>query len=186
MQTLRSADLMTGTITIVIGIVTLVASRSIKAMAGESLDPRTLPAIVGWGMVLCGAGIMRTGWRYRGDPVPVHWPDRQGRRRLMVTGALLLAYVILIEPIGFRHRYRRLCCGPLLVSGPLPALGRHSGGGCDRGHRVLRVHGTPGAHLPARTARIPTLARRMQRRCVKGVKAPSPDGTGAFRNESGG
>jgi putative tricarboxylic transport membrane protein len=101
MRTLRSADLMTGAITIVIGMVTLVASRGIKAMAGESLDPGTLPAIVGWGMVLCGAGIMRTGWRYRGDPVPVHWPDRQGERRLIATAALLLAYVVLIEPIGF-------------------------------------------------------------------------------------
>jgi hypothetical protein len=52
-------------------------------------------------MVLCGAGIMHTGWRYHGDPVPVHWPDRQGQRRLMATAALLLAYVVLIEPIGF-------------------------------------------------------------------------------------
>ncbi len=101
MRTLRSADMMTGALTMVIGMVTLVASRSIKAMAGESLDPRTLPAIVGWAMVLCGAGIMHTGWRYHGDPVPVHWPDRQGQRRLMATAALLLAYVVLIEPIGF-------------------------------------------------------------------------------------
>lgn len=101
MRTLRSADLMTGALTIVIGMVTLVASRSIKAMAGESLDPGTLPAIVGWAMVLCGAGIMRTGWRYRGEPVPVHWPDWQGQLRLMATAVLLLAYVALIEPIGF-------------------------------------------------------------------------------------
>ena len=57
--------------------------------------------IVGWIMVLCGAGIMYTGWRYRGDPVPVLWPDRKGQRRLMATAALLLVYVILIEPIGF-------------------------------------------------------------------------------------
>lgn len=101
MRTLRSGNLMTGALTIVIGIVTLLASRSIKAMAGESLDPRTLPAIVGWAMILCGAGIMRSGWRYRGDPVPVNWPDRQGQRRLMATAVLLLAYVALIEPIGF-------------------------------------------------------------------------------------
>ena len=101
MRTLRAADLMTGALTIVIGVATLVASRSIKAMAGESLDPGTLPAIVGWAMILCGAGIMRSGWRYRGDPVPVHWPDRQGQRRLWATAALLLAYVALIEPIGF-------------------------------------------------------------------------------------
>jgi hypothetical protein len=101
MRTLRSADLMTGALTIVIGMVTLVASRSIKAMAGESLDPGTLPGMVGWAMILCGAGIMRTGWSYRGEPVLVHWPDREGQRRLMATAALLLAYAVLIEPIGF-------------------------------------------------------------------------------------
>jgi len=101
MRTLRSADMMTGALTIVLGVATLVASRSIKAMAGESLDPRTLPAIVGWAMIACGAAIMRSGWGYRGEPVPVHWPDRQGKRRLVMTAVLLLAYVALIEPIGF-------------------------------------------------------------------------------------
>ncbi len=101
MKTLRSADLTTGAVTVAIGLATLVASRSIKALAGESLDPRTLPMIVGWAMVLCGAGIMYSGWRYRGNPVPVQWPDRRGVSRLVATGALLLAYVILIEPVGF-------------------------------------------------------------------------------------
>jgi len=101
MRTLRSADLATGVLIAVVGVVTLVASRGIKAMAGESLDPRTLPSLVGWGMVLIGAGIAHTGWRYRGEPVPVHWPDRAGVRRLAVTAVALLAYVGLIEPAGF-------------------------------------------------------------------------------------
>jgi putative tricarboxylic transport membrane protein len=101
MRTLRTADMMTGAFIIVVGILTLVTSRGIKAMAGESLVPRTLPAIVGWAMALCGAGIMYRGWRYRGEPIPVHWPDRLGQRRVVVTAALLAAYVILIEPIGF-------------------------------------------------------------------------------------
>ncbi len=101
MRTLRSADLMTGAFTIVIGVATLVASRSIKAMAGESLDPGTLPSMVGWAMVLCGAGIMYTGWRYRGEVVPVQWPDKLGQRQLVATAALLFVYALLIEPIGF-------------------------------------------------------------------------------------
>jgi putative tricarboxylic transport membrane protein len=101
MRTLRTADLVTGALTIGLGLATLLASRSIKAMAGESLDPRTLPAMVGWAMVCCGAGIIHSGWRYRGDPVPIHWPDAVGVRRLVVTAVLLLAYVAFIEPIGF-------------------------------------------------------------------------------------
>lgn len=101
MRTLRTADLVTGALAIGVGLVTLMASRSIKAMAGESLDPRTLPAMVAWAMILAGAGIVYSGWRYRGAPVPVHWPDSHGSRRLAVTAVLLLFYVALIEPVGF-------------------------------------------------------------------------------------
>jgi putative tricarboxylic transport membrane protein len=101
MRTLRTADLATGALAIGVGLVTLLASRGIKAMAGESLDPRTLPTIVGWAMILAGVGIVYSGWRYRGAPVPVHWPDNSGLRRLAVTAVLLLLYVALIEPIGF-------------------------------------------------------------------------------------
>ncbi len=101
MRTLRTADLVTGALAIGVGLVTLLASRSIKAMAGESLNPRTLPMMVGWAMILAGAGIMYSGWRYRGTPVSVHWPDNDGSRRLVVTALLLLLYVVLIEPIGF-------------------------------------------------------------------------------------
>lgn len=101
MRTLRTADFATGALAVAVGLVTFWSSRGIKAMVGESLDPRTLPAMVGWIMVLCGAGIIFSGWRYRGDPVPVHWPDRNGVRRLVATAVLLLLYVALIEAIGF-------------------------------------------------------------------------------------
>ena len=174
MRTLRSADLMTGALTIVIGLATLVASRSIKAMAGESLDPRTLPSIVGWAMVLCGAGIMYTGWRYRGDPVPVHMAGQAGAAP--PDGDRRPAAGVCDPHRAHRlpHRHRRLCRGPLLVPGPLPALGHHSGGRCDRGHRVLRVHGVPGAHVPARAARIPALAREMNRQSRQGRQGAFP------------
>ncbi|MFA5027867.1 MAG: tripartite tricarboxylate transporter TctB family protein [Candidatus Methylomirabilota bacterium] len=101
MRTLRTADMVTGGLTIALGLVTILTSQSITAMAGESLDPRTLPVMVGSAMILCGAGIVFTGWRYRGDPVPVNWPDTAGVRRLVVTAVLLFLYVALIEPIGF-------------------------------------------------------------------------------------
>jgi hypothetical protein len=101
MRTLRSADLITGACISLVGLLALVSSLSIKPMAGESLDPRTIPFIVGWGMVLVGAGIAHMAWRYRGPSVPVRWPDWAGQRRLAVTAAALLAYVGLIEPAGF-------------------------------------------------------------------------------------
>lgn len=101
MRTLRSADLLSGTLVALLGAAVLLASRGIKAMSGESLDPRTLPSLVGWAMVAVGSAIVHTGWRYRGEPVPVQWPDRTGVRRLGVTLAALLTYVLVIEPAGF-------------------------------------------------------------------------------------
>ncbi|MFB3817147.1 MAG: tripartite tricarboxylate transporter TctB family protein [Candidatus Methylomirabilales bacterium] len=101
MRTLRSADLVTGGLVALLGAVALLASRSIKAMPGESLDPRTLPSLVGWVMVLAGAGIAHAGWRYRGEPVRIPWPSRVGVRRLLVTAGALPAYALLIEPLGF-------------------------------------------------------------------------------------
>ena len=59
MRALKSADLITGTLLMLLGLVTLFASRGIKGMAGQSLDPRTLPSLVGWGLLAVGAGIRR-------------------------------------------------------------------------------------------------------------------------------
>lgn len=101
MRTLRSADLGTGALVALLGVAALLASRGIKAMPGESLDPRTLPSLVGWTMVLVGVGIAHTGWRYRGAPVWIQWPGRAGTRRLLITAGALPAYVLAIEPAGF-------------------------------------------------------------------------------------
>jgi len=101
MRTLRSADLTTGALLALLGAATLIATRGIKGMAGESLDPRTLPSLVGWALVLIGTGIVASAWRYRGAPIGVHWPDRRGRQRLRVTAVALIGYAALIEPLGF-------------------------------------------------------------------------------------
>jgi len=101
MRSLRSADLATGTMLGLLGLATLLASRGIKGMAGQSLDPRTLPSLVGWGLLVIGAGIVLLAARYRGDPVPVQWPDRQGLRRIGVAFVSLVLYMGLMDPLGF-------------------------------------------------------------------------------------
>jgi len=101
MQTLKSADLATGSLLTLLGLATLLASRGIKGMAGQSLDPRTLPSLVGWGLLVIGAGIVLLAARYRGDPVPVQWPDRQGLRRIGVAFVSLVLYMGLMGPLGF-------------------------------------------------------------------------------------
>jgi putative tricarboxylic transport membrane protein len=101
MRTLKSADLATGIMLGLLGLATLLASRGIKGMAGQSLDPRTLPSLVGWGLLVIGAGIVLLAARYRGDPVPVQWPDRQGLRRIGVAFVSLVLYMGLMDPLGF-------------------------------------------------------------------------------------
>jgi putative tricarboxylic transport membrane protein len=101
MRTLRSADLTTGGLLAGLGVATLIATRWIRGMAGESLNPRTLPSLVGWALVLIGVGIVAIAWRYRGAPIVIHWPDRRGRQRLWVTAMALVGYAALIEPLGF-------------------------------------------------------------------------------------
>jgi putative tricarboxylic transport membrane protein len=101
MRTLRSADLVTGTLFALLGAMTLVATRWIRGMAGESLDPRTLPSLVGWTLVFIGVGIVASAWRYRGTPINIHWPDHRGRQRLWLTAVALIGYAGLIEPLGF-------------------------------------------------------------------------------------
>jgi len=101
MRTLKSADLITGTLLILLGLVTLVASRGIKGMAGQSLDPRTLPSLVGWGLLAIGAGIVVLAVRYRGAPVLVQWPDRRGLRRLGVAFVALVLFIGLMGTLGF-------------------------------------------------------------------------------------
>jgi putative tricarboxylic transport membrane protein len=101
MRTLKSADLATGTMLGLLGLATLFASRGIKGMAGQSLDPRTLPSLVGWGLLVIGAGIVLLAARYRGDPVSVQWPDRQGLRRIGVAFVSLVLYMGLMDPLGF-------------------------------------------------------------------------------------
>ncbi|MCX5732925.1 MAG: tripartite tricarboxylate transporter TctB family protein [candidate division NC10 bacterium] len=101
MRTLKSADLITGSLLAFLGAATLVAGRGIKGMAGESLDPRTLPSLVGWGLLAIGAGIVVLALRYQGDPVLVQWPDWGGRRRIAVAFASLVFYMGLMDPLGF-------------------------------------------------------------------------------------
>jgi putative tricarboxylic transport membrane protein len=101
MRALKSADLITGTLLMLLGLVTLFASRGIKGMAGQSLDPRTLPSLVGWGLLTVGAGIVILASRYRGDPVPVQWPDRQGIRRIGIAFLSLVLYMGLMDALGF-------------------------------------------------------------------------------------
>lgn len=100
MRTLRAADLATGVFLTALAILALIASMQITGSAGERLHSRTVPVILSW--MLLGGGIALTvgGWRYRGEPRRIDWPDSRGKRRILVTMAALIMYLALLEPVG--------------------------------------------------------------------------------------
>ncbi len=101
MKTLRQADLTVGAFLAILGIGTVIAATGIKGVAGETLDPRTLPTIVGWSLVALGLGIVTIGFRYNGDPIYLSWPSRAGVQRIVVTAFIFVLYLAALEPIGF-------------------------------------------------------------------------------------
>jgi putative tricarboxylic transport membrane protein len=100
-RTLRSADLATGIFMIVLAILTLMASFQIEGTAGERVHPRTLPVILGWMVLAGGVALFVNAWRYQGQPKAIDWPDAQGGRRVLITIALMVVYLALLEPLGF-------------------------------------------------------------------------------------
>jgi len=100
-RTLKQADLITGALLALLGAVTAVMATGIRGVAGETLDPRTLPTIVGWSLVALGLGIVSIGWRYDGEARYISWPDITGLRRMAVTTVGMVAYLATLETLGF-------------------------------------------------------------------------------------
>ena len=101
MRTLKQADIFTGAFLAILGAATVVASTGIKGVAGETLDPRTLPTIVGWALVALGLGIVSIGARYQGEAKYISWPTKQGVLRIAINIVALIVYFSALEPLGF-------------------------------------------------------------------------------------
>ena len=100
MASQRSTDIASGLFFVALGVVVFVASLSIKSVYGEVLPPRTLPLALASSTIFGGLVLSIRAYFYRGEEVPVEWPDRLGWMRLLVTIASLVGYLVLIEPLG--------------------------------------------------------------------------------------
>ncbi len=102
MRTLRSVDLVSGSLLTLLGVTVLVAASQITGGMGmeDRLPPRTLPLLVGGGVLLGGLALVWEAWQYRGPEMPVSWPGWSGMLRNIVTLAALAAYVGLLEVLG--------------------------------------------------------------------------------------
>ena len=100
MRTQRSADIVAGLFLAALGLLVGIAAWDLKSGFGEVLPPSALPLVLAGSTIVAGLGLSFKAYSYRGEPVPVEWPARDGWYRLAVTFLSLVCYLALIEPLG--------------------------------------------------------------------------------------
>jgi len=100
MTTQRMADIVSGIFLAAVGTVVVVAALDIQSAFAERLPPRTLPMTLGLTTLIVGALLSVRAYLHKGEDLTVEWPDREGWIRLGVTFVSLVAYLVLIEPLG--------------------------------------------------------------------------------------
>ncbi|HSB77806.1 MAG TPA: tripartite tricarboxylate transporter TctB family protein [Candidatus Methylomirabilis sp.] len=100
MRTQRGADFASGLFLSLLGLLVILAARRIAGSPDVRLEPRTLPMILGWTILVAGAILTVHAWRFQGEDRSIKWPNRAGTRRIAVTLVSLTAYLFLMEPLG--------------------------------------------------------------------------------------
>jgi hypothetical protein len=50
--------------------------------------------------LFCGIGLAVKSWRFRGEDPRINWPDREGKRIILVNLIFLAFYIVLLNPLG--------------------------------------------------------------------------------------
>ncbi len=100
MKTIRQADIWVGCFLAIVGLLIVYAASNIRIGVERALSPRFFPSVLGWTILLCGAGLALKSWRLTVEDIKIQWPDRQGFRAIMVCLLLLAAYIVLMKPLG--------------------------------------------------------------------------------------
>jgi hypothetical protein len=100
MKTTKSADIVSGFLAVLLGLVVLYAAAGITGGMEERLPPRTLPNVLGGAILVAGMMLMVRSWRFKGENPPIKWPDRSGMVRVIVILASLAVYTALIDILG--------------------------------------------------------------------------------------
>jgi putative tricarboxylic transport membrane protein len=100
-KTLRPADIAAGCLIALLGLFILYASSSIRVGVERALSPRTFPFTIGFLIFFSGVGLAVKSWRFRGEDLKIHWPDREGVRINIGSLIILAIYIVLMKPLGF-------------------------------------------------------------------------------------
>ena len=99
-RTQRGADFASGLFLSLLGLFVILAARRIAGSPDVRLEPRTLPMILGWTILVAGAVLAVHAWRFQWEDRPIKWPNRAGTWRVVVTLVSLAVYLFLMEPLG--------------------------------------------------------------------------------------
>lgn len=95
---MRAADVASGFLLIVLGLVAMLGSARAGPATG-GVGPGTLPAWTG-GALACAGAILALAARRYGPGATASWPDRSGSRRVLVVVLVTAAYFGSLEPLG--------------------------------------------------------------------------------------
>lgn len=100
----RYADVISGGLLVLVGIVLLIETRNIRAMMEMEFGPKIMPqiysvALIGLGAAIALSNLLRE--RSRRSPVRGTAGTRSGALRVVATMALVVFYVMALRPLGF-------------------------------------------------------------------------------------
>ena len=103
---MRANDILSGLALIVFSLAMMTLTLTFPDFPGQKYGPSLFPRILGAGLILCGAALVRNGLAARRAGAPwlelAPWTRDPWRvTSFLLTLALLLVYILASEPVGF-------------------------------------------------------------------------------------
>jgi putative tricarboxylic transport membrane protein len=105
-SSLRANDILSGLALIVFSLAMITLTLTFPDFPGQKYGPSLFPRILGGGLILCGAALVRNGLAGQRTGAPwlelAPWTRDPWRvTSFLMTLALLLVYILASEPVGF-------------------------------------------------------------------------------------
>ena len=98
-------DAIFGLVLMLLGGAVLLAVQGYPKIPGQPVGPALFPGLIAAGLCICGALLVATGWRQRGEQPWVTWDDWLGSPRHVLGFVVLVAsivfYILAADKLGF-------------------------------------------------------------------------------------
>jgi putative tricarboxylic transport membrane protein len=117
---MRPSDLATGLLVMAGGVAVACYAQTFPPMPGQNIGPSFFPTVIGVGLALVGAVLAASGVKQRDTPwieIDPWARTPRARVRVALVVIVLIAYTVVVNPLGF------FLTGVLFLSGLLAAFG---------------------------------------------------------------